>query len=71
MWNYHSTLRKIPKERKSHLLRGGSLKLGVRVIVCNVELPSVKLNFTSGACLTSHSARSLVVVLDKLQFKTI
>jgi hypothetical protein len=26
VWNYHSTLRKIQKERRSHLCRGGSLK---------------------------------------------
>jgi hypothetical protein len=42
--NYHSTLRKIPKERRCHILRGGSLKSRNSSYLCNTHeiLPETK-----------------------------
>jgi hypothetical protein len=35
--NYHSTLRKIPKERRCHIFRGGSLKSRNSSYLCNTH----------------------------------
>jgi len=39
IWNYHSTLRNFPEERRSHLHRGRSLKSRMRLEVVFYRTP--------------------------------
>jgi len=40
VWNYHSTLRNIPEERRAHLHGGGSLKSRMgTILICTAKCP--------------------------------
>jgi hypothetical protein len=47
--NYHSKLRNIPKERRSHLRRGGSLKSRRFIIICYTKF--IEPNHYTSECI--------------------